>query len=131
MNITKAQIVDIDQNNFNSEVLGSKQPVLVAFLAAWSRPCRIIGSVLDEVAHAGTVKVAKIDADDFPDLGIWYDIRSVPTLLCFVNGEVYARIVGTASKEAILRKVQTHLPKTSIETSPAHPNDLQMRKARH
>jgi thioredoxin 1 len=107
MNADKAQIVEIDEKNFESEVLRSKQPVMVAFLTLWSRPCHIIGSVLDEVATAcaGRVKVVKVNADDNLDLGVWYEIQSIPTLLCFVNGKVSVRIVGTASKEAILSKL--------------------------
>ena len=108
MKINKAQIVEIDQTNFNTKVLGSEEPVMVAFLAPWSQPCRIFGPVLEEVAAAcaKTLKVVRLNADSFPDLGVWYNIHSIPTLLCFVNGEVRVRIVGTASKEAILSKLE-------------------------
>jgi thioredoxin 1 len=108
MNDDKTQIVEIGESNFESEVLKSKQPVLVAFSAPWSRPCHVIGSVLDEVTTTcgGNVKVVKVNADDNPDLGMWYGIQSIPTLLYFVNGEVRAKIVGTASKEAILAKLK-------------------------
>lgn len=112
MNADKTQIVEIVEADFDTEVLKSKQPVLVAFMAPWSRPCHVIGSVLDEVATAcaGKVKLVKVNADDHPDLGMWYDIRSIPTLLCFVNGAICVRVVGTASKEAILSKLDPFLP---------------------
>lgn len=112
MNAEKLQNVEIGEANFESEVLKSKQPVLVAFSAPWSQPCRIIKSVLDEVATAcaGRVRFLKVNVDDHPDLGIWYDIQSIPTLLCFVSGKVCVRIVGTASKEAILSKLEPFLP---------------------
>src|SRR6266404_9683708 len=102
-------IIEIGEANFESEVLQSKLPVLVGFSAPWSRPCQVIRSVLDEVATAcaGTVKVAKVNVDDHPDLGVWYNIKSVPTLLCFVSARVCVRIVGTASKEAILSKLRS------------------------
>ena len=108
MNADKAQIVEIDESNFESEVLRSKQPVLVAFQAPWSRPCRILDSTLDEVvtACAGGVKVVKVNADNNPDLSMWYEIQSIPTLLYFFGGIIRARVVGTASKEAILAKLQ-------------------------
>jgi thioredoxin 1 len=108
MNANKPQIVEIGETNFKSEVLESKRPVLVAFLASWSRPCYIIGPVLDEVsaARADGVKVVKVNADDNPGLGMTYEIHSIPTLLCFLDGRERARIVGTASKAAILATLQ-------------------------
>lgn len=111
MNADKAQVVEIGDTNFESEVLRSTQPVMVAFLAPWSRPCRIIRSVLDDVviASAGRAKVLSINVDDHPDLGAWYDIQSIPTLLCFVKGNVCIRIIGTVSKEAILSKLEPFL----------------------
>ena len=106
--------VQIDNGNFDSEVLNSKQPVLVAFLTAWSRPCAIILPVLDEIASecAGKLKVARVNADTNLDLSLWYDVQSIPTLLYFVTGNVRAKIVGTATKEAILSKLES-TPKES------------------
>ena len=108
MNTDKAQIVEIGETNFESEVLRSKQPVLVAFLAPWSRPCQTVKSVLDEVATAclGMVKVVKVNVDNNPDLGLWYEIQSIPTLLYFAGGSLRTKVVGTASKEAILSQLQ-------------------------
>ena len=102
-------IVVIDEANFESEVLRWNQPVLVAFSAGWSRPCQVLGSVLEEVAVrcAGRVKVVKINADNNPDLSLVWRIQSIPTLLYFADGSLRARIVGTASKEAILSKLQS------------------------
>ncbi len=96
----------IGEADFKSEVLKSKQPVLVAFLAPWSRPCQVLASTLEEVATAygDKVKVVKVNADDNPDLSLWYEVQSIPTLLCFVKGTLRAKLVGTATKEAILAK---------------------------
>ena len=93
--------------NFKAEVLESKQPVLVEFWAPWSRPCQVLDSVLHELASAwdGKVKVVKVNADDSLDLSLWYDIQSVPTLIYFVEGKPCWDIVGTASKQAILEKL--------------------------
>jgi thioredoxin 1 len=73
------------------------------------RPCRILDAVLEEVAAAcdGRGKVVRIDADNHPDLSMVWQIQSIPTLLYFVDGDLRARIVGTASKEAILSKLQS------------------------
>src|SRR5882672_2483390 len=102
-------IIEIGEANFESEVLRWKQPVLVAFSADWSRPCQILDLVLEEVAAgcAGRVKVARINADNNPDLSLVWKIQSVPTLLYFVDGNLRAKIVGTASKEAILSKLRS------------------------
>lgn len=100
-------IREINEPDFEMEVLNSKQIVLVNFWAAWSQPCRVLGSVLDQVAAGcnGSAKVVKVNVDHNPDLGMWYGIQAVPTLLCFINGKVGAKIVGTASKEAIFAKL--------------------------
>jgi thioredoxin 1 len=102
---------EVSQTNFDSEVLKATLPVIVAFCAPWSRPCQILDSVLDEVrlACADNAKVVKVNADDNPDLGLWYEIESVPTLLWFIHGTPRARVVGTASKRAILSKLETVL----------------------
>jgi len=107
-NPDQAPIAEFGEANFEPEVLRSKQPVLVVFYAPWSRPCQILGAVLDEVAMAcaKSVKVVKVNADDNPDLSLWYDIQSIPTLVLFTDGIVHAKLVGTASKEAILAKFQ-------------------------
>ena len=102
-------IIEIGEANFESEVLRWKQPVLVAFSAAWSRPCQILNSVAEEVAAscAGRVKVVKINADNNPDLSLVWKIQSIPALLYFVDGNLRAKIIGTASKEAILSKLRS------------------------
>jgi thioredoxin len=94
--------------DFTAEVLGSNQPVLVEFWTSWSRPCRVFDSVLRELAHAwaGKIKVVKVDADDSLDLSLLYDIRSIPMLLCFVEGSPRWRILGTATREAVEAKLK-------------------------
>jgi thioredoxin 1 len=105
-------IPEINQPEFEAEVLKSQQPVLVSFWAGWSQPCRVLGPTLDKVAARceGRVKVVKVNADDNFDLGLWYDIQFIPTLLYFINGSERARIVGTASTEAILARLQSASP---------------------
>jgi len=113
-------ILEINDPDFDLEVLKSKQPVLVNFWADWSQPCRRLGPVLEEVAAAcnGIAKVVKVNADDNPQLGMSYWIQSIPTLICFVNGEERGRIVGTASREAILSLLNRHCDTGFGEDSP-------------
>ena len=108
MNAQKDSLPIVTGLNFKEEVLESKRPVLVEFWAPWSQPCHVFDRVLQELANAcaGTVKVVKVNADDSLDLSLWYDIQSVPTLLYFMGGDPRARVVGTASKEAILAKLK-------------------------
>ncbi len=104
---TQAQPLQVAESNFAAEVLQSREPVLVNFWAPWSRPCQILDQVLKEFAAtwAGRTKVVKVNADDSLDLSLTYDIQSIPTLLYFIEGHPRVRIVGTASKEAILAKL--------------------------
>lgn len=108
----RAPTIKVSEANFESEILKSRQPVLVVFRAPWSRPCQVLEAALDKVAAAcaGTIRVVRVNADDNPDLSLWYEIQSIPTLLYFVDGSIRARIVGTASKEAILAKVSALSP---------------------
>lgn len=104
-----APAVEVNDSSFESEVLNSAQPVMVAFQAPWSRPCRILEQTLNEVAAAcaGIAKIVRVNADDNPALSLWYDVHSIPTLLYFMDGNLRARIVGTATKEAILSKLES------------------------
>jgi thioredoxin len=101
--------LQLTASSFEAEVLKSKQPVLVVFGAPWSRPCRVLDPVLQELARdwAGKVKVVSVNADDSLDLSVCYDIQSIPTLLYFVEGKLRLQIVGTATKDAILVKLKT------------------------
>ncbi len=103
--------VELGEANFDAEVLKWKQPVLVLFWAPWSRPCLILRPLLEAVAEEcrGRAKVVELNVDDYPALGSWYAIESIPTLLFFRDGAVRARIVGTASKTAIYSKLKACL----------------------
>ncbi len=108
----KNQVQEINEPEFETEVLRCAQPVLVGFLADWSKPSRLVEPVLDEVAETcnGNATIFKVNVDDNPDLGTIYAVQSVPTLIYFCNGAVRAKIIGMVSPKAILAKLNSLTP---------------------
>ena len=104
-------VKDVTDQDFDSEVLQSEQPVLVDFWAAWCAPCRMIAPIVDQVAqdYAGRAKVVKLNVDDNRETSARYSIRGIPTLLVFKNGELKDQVVGAASKGNITRLIDAQL----------------------
>lgn len=95
--------VKIDKNNFQSDVLDAKEPVVVDFWAEWCGPCKVIAPALEEISAelGGKVKIAKLNIDENPELAAQFGVRSIPTLLIFKGGEVADMKVGAAPKTAL------------------------------
>ncbi len=101
----------VTDDNFASEVLQSTQPVLVDYWAEWCGPCKMIATILDEVAkdYAGRMKVAKLNIDDNPTTPASYGVRGIPTLMLFKNGNIEASKVGALSKSQLVAFIDSHL----------------------
>jgi thioredoxin 1 len=100
--------VTLTEANFETEVTKSDQPVLVDFWAEWCGPCKMIAPILDEIAKekAGAVKVAKVNVDDNQSLSARFNIRAIPSLLLFKNGQVRDQVTGMTSKKNLLDKLE-------------------------
>lgn len=87
---------NLTDSNFQSEVIDSDQPVLVDFWAEWCGPCKMISPILDQLSGEieGQAKIGKVNVDEARDLAVKYNVKSIPLLLFFKNGEVKDQIVG-------------------------------------
>ncbi len=104
-------IFEVTDGNFDQTVLKSEQPVVVDFWAAWCGPCRALAPIVDELAtrFVGKVKVGKMDVDKNAATPQRYNVRGIPTLLIFKDGQVREQIVGYVPKETIEKALQKHI----------------------
>ena len=104
-------IFEVNDANFDQDVLKSDQPVLVDFWATWCGPCRAIAPIVDELAteYQGKVKVGKMDVDSSPSTPQRYGVRGIPTLLIFKGGQVQEQIVGYVNRDVIEKALNKHV----------------------
>ena len=106
--MASANVLNLDDNNFDTEINKGATPVLVDFWAPWCGPCRMIAPVLDKIADAmaGQAIVAKVNVDEAPGVASRFRVSSIPTLLFFKNGEVREQVVGLQSEADLTARLQ-------------------------
>ena len=106
-NSATSPTVALDDSNFEKEVTQSDQTVLFDFWAPWCGPCKMIAPLLDEIAteKAGSVKVAKVNVDENQSLSVKYNVRAIPALLFFKNGQLRDQVVGMTTRKDLLGRL--------------------------
>jgi thioredoxin 1 len=98
-------IVELTDQNFETEVLKADVPVLVDFTAVWCGPCKALAPIIEKIAtdYQGKVKVGKLDIDNAPEVTRKYGVKSVPTVMIFQDAQKVGQSVGLTSRENLLK----------------------------
>ena len=100
-------LIEVNESNFQEEVLDSQLPVLVDMWAPWCMPCRMVAPAVEKIAqdNADKLKVCKLNVDDNQSIAARYGIQGIPALLIFKDGKEHDRIVGAVPPQAIQSKL--------------------------
>jgi thioredoxin 1 len=109
--VSSDTIKHVSDANFEADVLKASGPVLVDFWAEWCAPCKMIAPMLAEIAgeYQGKVTIAKLNIDESPKTPLRYNVRGIPTLILFKNGQVEGQKVGALRKTDLAAFLDTKL----------------------
>ena len=109
--MANANVTELTDDNFETEVLKSDTPALVDFWAVWCGPCRQVAPTVEALAseYKGKLKVGKMDIDNHQITPQKYGIRSIPTLLVFKGGEVVGQVVGAVPRSKLEEEIKKHI----------------------
>ena len=104
-------VLEFNDDNFQTEVLDSSQPVLVDFWAPWCGPCKLLAPTIEELAgeFQGKIRVGKLNTDDNPQVASSYGISAIPTVMLFKGGTIVDRFVGVTPKAKMSDSLNSHL----------------------
>ena len=105
------KIRSLDVKSFRDELKQSDKPMIVDFWAEWCHPCRLLGTILEEIAETlgEKARIFKLNIDGAMDLCREYSVVSIPAVIVFKNGKEVDRIVGAVPKDVLLEKLEKHL----------------------
>lgn len=107
-------IREFTDSTFQSDVLDSKQVVLIDLWAEWCGPCKMMNPIIQALSDEfeGRAVIGKLNVDDNPEIPMNYNVRGIPTYLLFKNGELKDKLVGMQHKQFLLDKIDAHLQTT-------------------
>ncbi len=104
-------VIDVSDQNFETEVIKSNLPVLVDLWAPWCGPCRMVGPVVEKLAekYSGKVKFCKVNVDENPQTAAKYGVMSIPTIMFFKDGKAVDTVIGAVPEQTLQPKIDALL----------------------